>query len=61
MTLRIEATRRRGPHDPRWAARRPAAPRAIEEPPRLERTERVAVSATEPGMAQWESEGGAAR
>jgi hypothetical protein len=61
MTLRIEAARRRGPHDPRWPARRPAAAQhAIEEPPLPERMQRVPVSPAEPDMAQWETEGGAA-
>ena len=63
MTLRIEPGRRHGPHDPRWRARpRLAAPQhAVEEPARPEPTERVAFSAKEPALAQWEGEGGAIR
>ena len=61
MTPRIEASRRHGPHDPRWPVRtRLAAPQhATEEPARIEKTHRVAVA--DPGTAEWEAEGGAVR
>ena len=63
MTLRIETSRKRGPHDPRWPNRPGlAAPQhAIEERTPRDTARRIAIAITEAGTAQWEADGGTVR